>query len=600
MMFRPQRALRATWHSYVALFVVLTAAGCLAVPGAKRKQCSDSSDCETVLGEVCEENACYGGPPAGAFGIIVSPPADRSDLGAVEREISALPGDGQVGILSLEPSVRITGRVEAFCVAPLICQGASIAATIAITRPPMFRGGPGFKTVVTSREGMPKGEASFTALVPRAHNGDPNYVVTIVPESSGNGDRPLASGATSAAEQAPPLRMMLDASANGDLGRIVLGSERSVVLSGTLSDAASQALGNYRVVALGRLDSGGPLTEVSTVDYSTTGVFSVIVADGALEPLAIEARPYDATLPKLYLYGLAARSASYAIAQPPGLGSPVAVSFGVEGLSGDGQVKSVGGAHVSVSGVYAQPVGNEMRAVVAVDATSSSDGAVQLSLLNGAAFANSYKMRVIPPAGSELGVIYDEVLSLSRGTPVRLPRRVAMRGRVVDGTGQPVSKISVTARPSLRFMWSLDEAARNFVAEIPPASAVTGNAGDFVLWVDSYIAATWARYDLEFEAPSGSDAANWVRSDVEVPRTQQTAVAMGDVVMPDSALLRGTLTDSGEQPVVGGDLAIYQIPVDSSLCQLVLFPPSNCEIPARRLGKGTSDPRGIAKLALPR
>lgn len=184
MMFRPQRALRATWHSYVALFVVLTAAGCLAVPGAKRKQCSDSSDCETVLGEVCEENACYGGPPAGAFGIIVSPPADRSDLGAVEREISALPGDGQVGILSLEPSVRITGRVEAFCVAPLICQGASIAATIAITRPPMFRGGPGFKTVVTSREGMPKGEASFTALVPRAHNGDPNYVVTIVPKAA--------------------------------------------------------------------------------------------------------------------------------------------------------------------------------------------------------------------------------------------------------------------------------------------------------------------------------------------------------------------------------------------------------------------------------
>ena len=578
----------------------LVAAGCLAVPGSQRKQCTASSDCETDIGEVCEDNMCFGGPPSGAYGIIAAPSADRSDLSPVELAVAALPSDGQLGLMPLQTSVSISGRIEAFCAAPLVCTGSSIAATITISRPPLFLGGPGFRTVVTSREGVFGGESSFLAMVPQSNDGDPDYIVTIVPEGSSNGDRPLATGAVSAAEQAPPLQTTLAAHTSINMGNIVLGSDRSVVISGTVTTAAAQALRDYRVVALGRLEPNGPVTEVSTIDYSGTGAFSLVVADGAIEPLAIEARPYDAKLPKLYLYGVAARSSSYAIVQPQNLGSSVSVSFAVEGLSGDGQVKSVSGAHVTATGVYTQPIGGESRAIVAADATSSFDGAVQMALLNGAAFASSYKLRVVPPAGSELGVIYDEVLALDRTAPVRLPRRVAMRGRVVDSQGNPVGKISVTARPSLRFLWSLDEVARAFVAEIPAATTVTSNAGDFVVWVDSYIAATWARYDLEFEAPSGSNMANWVLGDVEVPRIQQTAVALGDVAMPDAALLRATLTDSNNRPVVDGDLEIYAIPVDDSLCQWVLFPPSNCAMTARRLAKGTSDPQGTAKIALPR
>lgn len=578
----------------------LAAVGCLTVPGPERKQCAKTADCETALGEICDDGVCWGGPPSGAFGIMIAPPSDRDDLTTAEREIDMLPSDGQLGRLQLDAPVSLSGRVEAFCVAPMMCPGNSIAATVTITRPPLFRGGPGFKTIVMSRDNVPRGQPSFSVLVPQTRDGDPDYVITIVPEGDGNRDQPLAAGTVSAAELAPPMRSSIAAPTALDLGTLVLGNASSAVLSGNLTDAGSHTLTNYRVVALGRLDPNGPVTEVSTVDYSSTGAFSLVIADGAIAPLTIEAQPYDPTLPTLYVDGLDTQSSSHTIVQPANLGNTVALALAIEGLSGDGQVKPVSGAHVTATSLYAQPFGGALRAISAADATTGPDGAIQIELRDGTAFASSYKLRVVPPAGSELGVVYDDALRLDRTATVRLPRRVAMRGRVVEGGGRPVGQMSVTARPSLRFLWSLDDAARSFVAAIPVASAVTTKDGDFVLWVDPYIAGTWGRYDLEFDAPSGSEVASWVRPDVEVPRMQQTSVAVGDVVIPESALIRGILTDSHKAAAVGADLAIYQIPIDNSLCQLVLFPPAICTIAARRLAKGTSDPGGVVRLALPR
>lgn len=580
--------------------VLLGTAGCLTVPSDQRKQCTDSSSCETALGEVCQDNVCWGGPPAGLFGMIAAPPAERTDLTSIERSIDALPSDGQLGNLQLARPVTIRGRVEAFCVAPTLCRGDSIAATVTIARAPLFLGGPGFKTVVTSKVGSPPGDSSFAATVPPTQDGEPPYVVTIVPEGSENGLRPAATGNISAAEQAPPLRMTFAAPANVDLGSVVLGRADSAVLSGNLTDAASNPLINYRVVARGRLDPEGPTTDVSTIEYSTTGAFSLVVADGAVGPLAIVAQPYDATAPTLSLYGLGTASSSHTLVEPQNVGDQVTVPLAIEGLGADGEVKRVSGARVAASSAYAPQLGGGFQAVVAADATTGANGTVQLTLRSGATFADSYRLRVVPPASSEWGAVYDEPLPLDRFTPVRLPRRIAMRGRVIDRDGRRIGNIAVTARPSQRFIWSIDSAARDFVAEIPAASTVTTHAGDFVLWVDPYLAGTWARYDIEFEVQKDSDIANWVYPDIEVPRMQQTAVSIGDVLVPDSALLRGTLTDLSDLPVAGGEVAIYLVMTDTSLCSFVLYPPTNCTIAARRMAAAVSDPQAIATLALPR
>lgn len=585
-------------NRWIVLSVVT--AGCLAVPDSQRKQCSDNFDCETALGEICEEAVCWGGPPTGPFGVIVAPPAQRTDLAPVERAIDGLPRDGQLGALALGRPVTIRGRVEAFCVEPTLCRGDSIAATVTLSRAPLFRGGPGFKTVVAAKAGAPPGESSFTATVPPTHDGEPPYVITIVPDGSDNGVMPLATGTPSAAEQAPPQRMTVAAPTDLDVGKIALGSAGSSVLSGTLTDAMARPLINYRVVALGRLEPNGTTTEVSTVDYSTTGTFALTVADGAVGPLAIQARPFDSTQPTLHLYGLEAKSSSHTLVEPPNLGGALDMALAVEGLGADGEVKRVGGARVTVTGTYAPQLGGGLQAVVSSEATTGSDGTARLMLLSGASFASSYKLRVVPPANSELGVVYDEMFRLDRTTPVRLPRRIAMRGRVVNGDGEAVGKISVTARPSQRFLWSLDSTASDFAAHVPAASTVTTNAGDFVLWVDPYLAGAWARYDLEFEAQKSVDIASWVRADIEIPRLQQTTVSVGDVAVPGSAFLRATLTDPLNQPVAGGEIGIYLIVTDTSLCDLVLFPPADCTLPARRLATAVSDPNAVVELALPR
>lgn len=578
----------------------IATAGCLAVPASQRKQCSDDFDCEAALGEICDDGVCWGGPPTGSFGLIVAPPAQRTDLTSVERAIDVLPRDGQLGNLAFARPVTIRGRVEAFCVAPTLCRGDSIAATVTISRAPLFRGGPGFKTVVAAKAGALPGENSFTATVPPTHDGEPPYAVTIVPDGSDNGVMPLAMGTVSAAEQAPPQRFTVVAPSDVDLGKIVLGAAGSSVLSGSLTDATARALINYRVVALGRLEPNGTTTEVSTVDYTTTGAFEVVVADGAVGPLTLQAQPFDSAQPTLYLYGLETNSSSHSLVEPPNLGSKVQIALAVEGLGADGEVKRVSGARVTVAGTYAPQLGGGFQAVVAGEATTGSDGAAPLTLLGGTTFADSYKLRVVPPANSELGVVYDETFRLDRTTPVRLPRRIAMRGRVIDGDGHPVGKISVTARPSQRFLWSLDSAASDFAAHVPAASTVTTNAGDFVLWVDPYLAGAWARYDLEFEAQKSVDIASWVRADVEIPRLQQTTVSVGDVPVPGSAFLRATLVDLSNQPVAGGEIEIYQVVTDTSLCGLVLFPPADCTASARRLAAAVSDSNAVVEFALPR
>lgn len=373
-----------------------------------------------------------------------------------------------------------------------------------------------------------------------------------------------------------------------------------MVLSGSLTDSTSRALADYRVVARGRLDPQGPMTEVSTVDYAATGTFQLVVADGVIEPIAIWAQPFDTTRPTLALYGLSASSSSHLIVEPPNVGDSVTIAMTVEGLGADGELKRVSGARVSVTGTYAPQLSGGPRAVVAADATTGSDGTVRLTLRNGATFADSYKLRVVPPANSEWGAVYEESLPLDRSVPKRLPRRIAMRGRIIDRDGRPVGKMAVTARPSQRFVWSLDSAARDFAAQIPAASTVTTNAGDFVVWVDPYLADVWARYDIEFEAPKSIEIASWVYPDIEIPRAQQTAFSIGDVLVPDSALVRATLVDMNGLPVAGGEVAIYQVITDTSLCDFVLFPPSNCTIPARRLATAVSDSSAVAALAVPR
>jgi hypothetical protein len=576
------------------------------VPAGVQPQCTTDSDCDTSAGEVCEMGACWGGPPSGQFAAIVVPPNNRADLISTEIPQQPLASDGDLATLAVGGAITLSGRVEAYCASPAMCDDTTIAATITVTRPSRFPGGPGFTAVATAADGIARGTDSFSIAVPPTQAGDGPFTITIVP--AGTGAAPANNGTTSPAELAPPMRITLTAQTDMELGTLTLGNESSPVITGTLMDAQQAPLTKYRVVALGRLgDANAPVSEVSTVDYTTTGAYSITLSgcsDGScadiVGTISIEASPYDpsVTAPALYAGAIQPASGSQTLSQPANMGDPIQLAIPIEGLDPDGAVTAVGGAHVIVTSTY-QPGVSLGVAVLQADVETGSDGLANVSLLDGDAFGSDYTIVVIPPTGSSLGV-YDKPLALD-GSPIRLPARLALSGTVVDGDGKGIGNISVTAAPSLRYQWSLDGTGQSLLAEIPLASSSTDASGEFTIYVDPILESVWAYYDLEFTVPDGIQAADWTDTEIAIPRDPtNTALALGKEPIPATAFMHGDLVDAAGLPLAAGELRIFQIPTDDSLCTMVANPPASCTIPAQLLGHGTSGADGTVQVALPR
>ncbi|HEX4454362.1 MAG TPA: hypothetical protein VH143_26055 [Kofleriaceae bacterium] len=592
------------------LYIVTLAlcAGCLDVPAGKQPQCTTNADCDVSVGEVCDQGACWGGPPAGQFAAIVVPPSARPDLISTEVPAQALASDGDLGNVSMGAAITVAGRVEPFCASSSNpCSGDSIGATVTVSRPSRFPGGPGFTAVATATDGVARGTDSFSISVPPTMAGDEPFTITFTPTSTGAA--PPNNGTVSPAELAPPLRMTLQATSDTELGTITLGNEDSPVITGTLTDAQGQPLEKYRVVALGHLgDANAPLTQVSTVDYTTTGQYSVTLAgcsdqtcEDIIGTVTLEASPYDTTVaaPTLYAPALQPVSTEQTLSQPAAMGNPISLAIPIQGLNGDGAVAAVSGAHVIVTGTFVQDMVGLGSAVVQADVQTGDDGIANVQLLDGNAFAANYAIEVIPPANSALGV-YAKPLALD-GSPIRVPSRLALSGSVVDGNGKGVGNISITATPSLRFQWSLDAGGQSLLAEIPPATAVTDASGAFTLDVDPILDTVWAYYDLDFTVPDGVQAADWTHTEIAIPRDPtQTSYALAAEPLPATAFMHGTLVDAAGIAVGAGELRIFEIETDNSLCAQVTNPPASCAIPAQPLGHGTSAANGTVQLALPR
>ncbi len=578
------------------------------MPAGKQPQCATNADCDTSVGEVCDQGACWGGPPAGQFAAVVVPPSARPDLISTEVPSQPLASDGDLGNVSMGAAITLSGRVEPFCASTTTpCDGDSIGATVTVSRPSRFPGGPGFTAVATASDGVARGTDSFSVSVPPTMAGDQPFSITFTPTSTGAA--PPNNGTVSPAELAPPLRMTLQATSDTELGTITLGNEDSPVITGTLTDAQGLPLEKYRVVALGHLgDANAPVSEVSTVDYTTTGQYTVTLAgcsdqtcEDIVGTVSLEASPYDTTVaaPTLYAPALQPVSTQQTLSQPAAMGNPISLMIPIQGLNGDGAVAAVSGAHVIVTGTFTQDMVGLGSAVLQADVQTGSDGLASVQLLDGTAFADNYTIEVIPPANSELGV-YAKPLALD-GAPIRVPTRLALSGSVVDGDGRGVGNISITATPSLRFQWSLDPGGQSLLAEIPPATAVTDASGAFTLYVDPILDTVWAYYDLDFTVPDGVQAADWTHTEIAIPRDPtQTSYSVAAEPLPATAFMHGSLVDSAGIAVGAGELRIFEIETDNSLCTQVTNPPSSCAIPAQPLGHGTSAADGTVQVALPR
>jgi hypothetical protein len=223
-------------------------------------------------------------------------------------------------------------------------------------------------------------------------------------------------------------------------------------------------------------------------------------------------------------------------------------------------------------------------------------------VLDGVDLAGAYRMSITPPAGSSLGVLFDQRLPIT-GQPIttRLGSRVALRGKVVDANGVAVRNAAITARPSLRFLWTLDAAPQSFVAAVPAATAVTVDSGEFVVWVDANVAQVWGHYDLLIEPPPGVRAPTYLKNEFELPRDNTlAAVSLSEITLPEAAFVRGRITTPNGDWLDKAELKLYQTSASDGLCAEVAHAPMSCPIPAQLQGRGTSDSNGIVRLALPR
>jgi hypothetical protein len=581
-------------HTICAAALGLALAGCLSVPGAPQPMCHSSEECDQASGEVCEEGVCWGNPPPGPFAALISPPGTRHDLAPQEIAQVAIPSDGWMGDLVLEAPLVLTGRITEFCPTPMTGCDTTIGATITVSRPSQFHGGPGFKTIVD----VDPGAASFSIPVPRPHPGDDPYVVTIVPDG---GSQPSAG--RSAAEHVPPLRLVVSPF-DGPMLRSELGGADLPTIAGRLLDSAGRGLAHYRVAALGHWDLAAVPVEVSTVSFTdANGDYSVTLSDHLVGTVEIVARPIDpGAAPIVHITNFDAMKSSSGTTTmlPTSLGALRDVPVQVTGVDLSGIVTQVSGALVTVTGVL--PNVNTLTSFTVIDQqVTNSDGSATLHVLDGPGIVTSYRLTITPPANSQLGVLFDQKLSLSPGSPMRLGSRISLRGTIRANDGKPLSNVAVTARPSLRFLWTLDAVPQAFVAAIPAATAVTLDTGEFVLWVDANVAQIWGHYDLLIEPPAAAQAPTYLQPDIEIPRDGSVAaVSIGEVTLPDAAYIHGRVLDPTGTPVDGAELKMYLVSVVLSLCTEVAHAPTSCPIPASVQGRGTSEKDGRVGLSLPR
>ncbi len=279
-------------HRLLALLALLPAA-CLEVSDREPPMCKTTADCDA--GEICEENVCWGNPPTGAIAAVVSPPSERSaDL--VSREVLMLPiaGDGWIDDMHLDAAVSYKGRLQVLC--DLSCDGRMIGATITVTRPSVFSGGPGFRKVVTVAD------ESFELKVPPTRPGDQPFTITVVPAGR---DAPGA-GTSAIPQQVPPLQVQLPISTSVSGIVLELGGLTLPKVTGKLVALGGTPLANYRVVALGRWTEDQPPTEVSSVDFTgIDGQFEIKLSRGLTGGIELVARPFGLPLrPELHLSGL--------------------------------------------------------------------------------------------------------------------------------------------------------------------------------------------------------------------------------------------------------------------------------------------------------
>ncbi len=613
-------------HTYATIALVAALTGCLETKmpaNPIEPMCELDTDCDYVNGEVCGDGICWGNPPeTSQFALVLEPATDTPDLARTDLTSLDITRNGTLRGLVFDEVVTLSGRVMLACdvgADPLVCDpNRSIAATIRISRPARFPGGPEWSRTVIAAPDVAGNEVAFRVEVPRSQPGEEPYEVLITPD-----DGNASGGATgvSPAELAPPLRF--DYAALGDKVGVdwTLGEpSQHKIIQGRVVDAVGVGLPGMQVFALGRWDPLSPLERASSITMTDEqGYYWLRSPIDMLDIYDIVAQPEPGkvapSLRALSVYipdpkgPVTVETVTIDDLRMPGFAQPVSFGVPVLGTDSGGDLVPVPGAKVELESVLVQ----DARTLVMFSSQGFTDanGNATLTLIPGAVTQNrSYRARVTPPADSLHAALYAKAIDVGPGNPIdtsflaglTLAQRVGVGGTIVRDDGTPVENATVTARVSTWFRWHLELGDQALLSNVQLPEATTDASGQFLLWLDPTLLGKDAEYDLAFSPPARSGAPRWTRTRVSVANTDELDVVdLGTVPLPSASYARGMVRDASGQVVPGAEVRLYQLNMDSSLCDGAIRPASVelCEPPAILRGVWRADDMGQVQVILP-
>jgi hypothetical protein len=589
--------MKASWLLVAvgAALAALASAGCLSVPDEDEPQCRRASDCDQAVGEVCEEGVCWGDPPSVPLAAIVGPPGDAKDLVPAELPELFIPEHGWMGDLVLGTPVTLRGRVLRECILP--CPETPVEATISVTRPSSFPGGPGLSLVEKTAS-----DGSYVLHLPltRTRPEDPPYTVVVSPADRG-AVRSSMLTAAAAAEELPPLMRSVIASRDAQLN-FLLPSTNLPTIDGRVVDGAGDGLAGYRVVARGRWAQGASEAEVSTVAVTAAdGSYHLILSESLVGKVSVRAEPPATSIgaATMEMSNLDATGAvtGVLLRLPANQRPAVSLTLPVEATDSGGAPLSGDGFAVRL--LYELVSGNQTTRYKVEGSIKS--GTVTLTVVPGVTGEDwIYRLRMLPPVDSRLTAVFDRPLVIGAGgmkPPLRLAERVRVTGVVVNERGVAVKGMTLTARPSLSFLLDLDEPRRALVDELGATTATTSKNGEFVVWADQLIAGLPARYSFTFQPPADELSPTWTHTqEISMPPVEGVpTLEVGVLSAPEASNVHGRISNPGGRPVAKGRVLIYRL--DSACMETQQ---GSCASTATLLGRGVADDEGVVRISLPK
>ncbi len=601
----------------------LSIAGCLdAAASGSQSMCEVASDCNGA--QICDDGVCWGDPPdSSLFAAVIIPPADRPDLAPTEITNIGIAPDGTIQGLELGPTVLVHGRVELGCDTRSedVCDdNLLVPAQITIERAAAFVGGPNYRrTVLTNIEANAE-EDSFSVRLPKD---GAEYRVTVTPDETSLDS--LASGATQI--QAPPFSTTIrtddDLEVVWELGR----PDQLKAIEGCITSAAGNGsnFSGMHVSALGRWTTLSALTRASSiVTTDNDGCFSLSVPINMLDEFDIIAKPGPGTtLPTLRLAGEYVRDPdpkSPNVAHQleplrmPNAANPVTFKLPLMGLASGGALEPISGATIQFETTFEKSSEEERDVRVRFLAQVTSNGIGEeepgiatVTLYPGNIDVNrTYQVRVLTPPDSEFASSFDAEIEVGTGegapvlTSLDLQRRVAVTGTITRDDDSPLVDTPISVRPSPLLRQALGGAEdRNILDNLQFPSELTGESGDFLLWLDPTLLGLMARYDFEVAPSDFSAAPRWTFSNVNVGADEGslTAIDFGAMRLPPASYARGEIRDPQGQLLPGAEIRWFQVPTEDSCEQVGLL--EGCGISARLVGIWESDESGQVVAVLP-